>query len=113
MGVCTSGDFQLYLQNEEDADYMIDQIENIALNVQKEGKPLPYFSMPGPRLDGNTIYCDVYSDRVQNGRFQIESLIELIKLKVKEGKIKPPLDFQAELLVQDTGWNLDEEDFKI
>ena len=50
---------------------------------------LPAFDIQDAHVDGNTFYCNVYSNRVQNGDFQIDQVVEQLKVWVKEEKIQP------------------------
>ena len=113
MGICTNGDIIVELQNNEDANFVCDQMKNIAETVQKRMKytTLPCFDIQDAHVDEDTFYCNVYSNRVQNGDFQIDQIVEQLKVWVKEKKILPPYEMNAELLVQHQGWSLEEDDF--
>jgi len=111
MGVCTQGDIQIELQSIEDADYVYAQLENIeALTVARTGEPA-YFGLEDNHVHDEMFYCNVYSNRVQNGEFQIEQVILQLKVMIEEGKIKPPTSFEAELNIQHNAWSLDESNF--
>jgi len=111
MGQCTQGDIQIELQTVEDADYVYDQLENIEELTEVRTKASAYIDLHDTQVDGTVYSCNVYSDRLQNGEFHIEQVIEQLKVMVKEGKIKPPYSLTGELLVQHQGWSLAESDF--
>lgn len=111
MGQATSGDIRIELQSEEDADYVYTQIEQIQTIVEKSSGAPAHFNLQDSCVEGFTFRCNVYSNRTPNGEFQVEQVIALLKLMVKEGKILPPLELQAELLVQYHGWYVDDVEF--
>lgn len=113
MGQSTHGDIRIELQNDEDADFVCDQLKDIAVITQKRmnDDTLPWFNLYDMQVEINTFSCNVQSDRTQNGTYQVNQIIEQLKRWVKEGKIKPPWEFHAELLVQHEGWFLSEDEF--
>jgi hypothetical protein len=113
MGTCTNGDIRIELQNDEDADFVCDQMKKIAELTEKRLKQehVPHFNLFDLQVECDTFSCNVQSDRTQNGEFQVEQVIAQIKVWVKEGKIKPPYELQAELMVQHAGWFIDENEF--
>ena len=111
MGVCTNGDIQIELQTIEDAEFVYDQMLKIEeLTVARLGTPAA-FNLQDNHLDGTTFDCNVYADRIPNGEFQIEQVIEQVKVWVKEKKIFPPYSFTGELLVQQAGWSMGENEW--
>ena len=112
MGICTSGDIQIELQTVEDADYVYDQIKNIEeLTKSRLGVEMAHFGLADNHVDGTIFSCNVYSDRTPNGEFQIDQVIEQIKVMVKEKKILPPYTLIGELLTQHMGWYMDENEW--
>jgi len=112
MGVCTQGDIQIVLQTVEDADYVYDQLEKIAELTEERLKTPCHFNLEDNHVDGKVFYCNVYSDRIQNGEFQIKQVIEQLKIMVKKNHIRPPESLIAELLVQEYAWSMEDDDFK-
>jgi len=111
MGQFTQGDIQIELQTVEDADYVYNQLENIKELVEvRTGKPA-HIDLHDTEVDGTVYSCNVYSNRIPNGEFHIEQVIEQVKVMVKEGKIYPPHSFEGELLIQYQGWSLNENEF--
>jgi len=111
MGICTNGDIQIELQTVEDADYVFSQLENIKELTEARTKAHAHIALCDSQVDGTVYSCNVYADRIPNGVFHIEQVIEQVKVMVKEGKIKPPYSLNGELLTQYQGWGLDENDF--
>ena len=113
MGVCTSGDIQIELQTIEDAEFVYAKMEKIEdLTMTRLDTKVASFNLHDNHLDGTTFDCNVYADRIPNGEFQIEQVIEQIKVWVKEKKIFPPYSFTGELLVQQAGWSMGENEWE-
>lgn len=112
MGQCTHGDIKIEFQTVEDADYVFNQLKKITELTFERIKTFAYFDLQNSYVDGTIFKCNIYSNRIPNGEFQIEQVIEQIKIMVLEDKIKPPHSFISELLIQHQGWSLDENDFK-
>lgn len=112
MGVCTNGDIQIELQTVEDADYVYDQIDKIVeLTKARMKLGVADFNLQDNHVDGTIFRCNVYSDRIQNGEFQVEQVLEQVKVMVKKNHILPPYNFTGELLVQQAAWYMDENEF--
>jgi len=113
MGQSTSGDFQIDCQSEKDAQKICNKLNNIkALTEERTNFPA-HFEFDNLYVEDTYIHCNVSSDRVQNGEFQIEEVIKLVKLMVENKEVEPPNEMRAELLVQHEGWFLDESDFSL
>jgi len=111
MGVCTNGDIQIMFQTEEDADLVYKQLQKIEELTSERIKEPAHFNLQEIHVDGDMLNCNVYADRTPNGEFQVEQVVELLRILVQEAKIQPPHSFEAELLIQHQGWSLDEENF--
>jgi hypothetical protein len=111
MGVFTSGDISISCKNEKDAIFIFEQLENITKLVEARLKIPAYFDLQDNHVEECMFYCNVHSPRTQNGEFQMDQIIEQIKIMVKEGKIEPPEEFQGELMVQYESWHMSEDEF--
>ena len=111
MGVCTNGDVTITFQNEADADRAFDNIKDIQKITEEKYGYTCHFNIQDSYVEDNTFYCNVYSDRVPNGEFQIDEIVKLMRHLVKEKAILPPLEFQGELVTQYGSWYLDEDEF--
>ena len=112
MGRNASGDIQITLQNEKDADYVYDQIEKIEeLTLARTDFKTADFNLHDNCVENNTFYCNVYSSRAQNADFQVKQVLEQVKIMVKERKILPPYGFNGEILTQYSAWSMDDEEF--
>lgn len=110
MGIFTSGDFNITLKNEADAKKVYDMINVIQVTMETRTASPAYFDVQEFCADIDIVYGKVYSPRVQNGEYQIETIISEIKRMVKEKEIEPPLDFTAELMIQHESWYLDSDE---
>ena len=113
MGQCAQGDIQIELQTIEDADYVYSQIEKIVELTEARIEGPAYFDLQDNHVEDSSFNCNVYSSRTQNGEFQINQVVEQLKIMVTEGKIKPPISFQGELTVQYESWYLDQDNFEL
>lgn len=111
MGVCTNGYIQIVLNSVEDANKVFDAIENIEKWTVEKTKNSAFFNLLDNHVEDDIFHCNVYSNRVQNGEFQIEMVLERVKAMVVNGEIQPPDEFQGELNVQHCAWHLDEDNF--
>ena len=111
MGQCTHGDIQIELQTIEDAEYVYAQLENIKDLVEARTKEPAHIDLHDTQVDGVVYMCNVYADRLANGDFHMEQVLEQVRVMVAEKHILPPVDFQAELLTQYAAWSYSQDEF--
>lgn len=111
MGLSTEGYIEIELQSTEDADLVNTQIGKIKELVEARTKLPAYFCLYSKYVSDTTFNCKVSSNRVQNGEFQIDQVVEEVKRMVKNKEILAPVEFTAELTTQYASWHIEKDEF--
>lgn len=112
MGRSVSGDITIVFKSERDARYALDTLNKIEAIVKERLKQNADFNIYDLSVNNELFYCKVSSGRAVNGEFQINQIIEQLKIMVNNKEIEAPDSFEAELLTNYESWDLEEEEFK-
>lgn len=112
MGVFASGSVQIYLNSIEDARKVQKMIEGIQQIVEARTKKPAYFELYEIKKDSSSVEFGVSSSRAQNAEWQVEQVIEQLKIMTKSKEISGVVEFTADLMQEYNSWCMDGEEFE-
>jgi hypothetical protein len=112
MGVFVKGSVQIYLNSKKDAEKVHKMINEIEEIVKERTQQPAYFELYDIKLSEDFVEFGVTSPRSQNGEWQVNQVIEQLKLMTKEGIISGVAEFTADLMQEYESWYMDSEEFE-
>jgi len=111
MGTFAEGSIQIYLDSTEDADKVCEMIKNIKERTDKRLKQEGHFSIQDLDVHEQLVEVRLSSERVQNCNFQMEMIVDELKVMVQSKEIKEVSEYSSNMMVDGGGDYLDSEYF--
>mgnify|MGYP003657071691 CR=1 FL=1 len=115
MGIYASGGVEISFTKEEDANKVYEILSNnevakqIIKIIGEEGEGnYNLYDFDG---DGEWLYFKVSSGRVQNAEWQVEKIIDVLKVLIKDKVIGSIECFHSHLMTEYNSWDIDGKDF--
>jgi len=111
MGVFAEGSIQIYLNSTKDADKVCEMISNIKERTDKRLKQEGHFAINHFDVHEQLVEIRLSSGRVQNCEFQMEMIVDELKVMVQSNDIEEVSEYSSSMLVDGGGDYLDSEYF--
>jgi len=111
MGVFAEGSIQIYLNSEEEAVKVCEMIKNIKERTDKRLKQEGHFAVHDLDVHGEMVEIRLSSGRAQNCEFQMEMVVDELKVMVQSGEITEVAEYSSSMMIDGGGQYMETEDF--
>lgn len=111
MGTFAEGSIQIYLSSEEEADKVCEMINNIKERTDKRLKQDGHFAVHDLDVHGEMVEIRLSSGRTQNCEFQMEMVVDELKVMVQSGEITGVSEYTSSMMIDGGGEYMESDAF--